>query len=794
MKYFPRKISYAVVAALLLVISILLSLPSCGSSEATSRGDAISSTSVPQTDGVSSVTLNSRGNKLTVRSVLSSDFIAKNPHSTIYLFELGAGDNSSSLASLTPVYSFRASSKSSWSATLYEGSLSRLFCFYVLASKNEAGEYAAIGSAVPVLNPEVLAARTYAYPAAVSIKGIETESVADALSLGASHVVLNIKIEDYIAIPDPSVPETLQTVEYIYNGITYHFSAAALLALDGKIKTLSDESITVYLRFILGTQPSELPDKLKCLGYSGSPAAGCYAINIFNSGCSGYIAALFSLFSERYTRPDGECGFCGSFIIGSDVNNSSVSNSAGADTDAASYAAAYERLVRIARTALVSNYKYGRVYISLGSNWNAALSGSKCAADSSASNFLSSFSAIASASGDYNWGVASSAYALDPADSSIWDDPLATGASSQYLSPANISVLTYALSKNYTFLGSMRSTVICSFGVHGDKADASSLAQQASSYAYAYYKAAADGAVGALIYSTLDDASGDTHQYGLRSSGNGGAKGLRKPVWDIFASIDTKNDGAVGAASALAGSEFAYLYNSLSSSVKLKNSLTGVSAAVTNAGIYRRLSVFDFTKGELSGFSLVSSAGILDLSPVSGKPALRILNIGDAGISCSGVGSHTAKDSDYLLVDIANADSGGQVTLRLSQNAKNGYIAYESTAAYNAGKQIISFDISDFSKSIASGSFNISLWFSPSSAEKPYEISISGIEAADAEAAASPVLWIIVISVIIFFLLLMLIAVFSRMIHRFKRRRAGIKRDGSGRPSSGGALTTLDED
>ncbi len=785
MKFCLRR-STAILAVLALLAGIIL-LPSCGASGSAGQTGAVSTTSVTQADGVSSVTLNSRGTKLTVRAQLSPGFVDADPKAIIYLFELGAGDNPADLTGLEPVYSFRASEKSAWSAPLLNGSFTRLFCSYVLATSNSAGGYTAVGSAVPVLNPEILAGRTYAYPAAVSIKGIETSSVSDALSLGASHVVLDIDIEDYIVIPDPSDPATLSTLDYVYNGITYHFSSSALGALDGKVKTLTGESVIVYFRFLLGTEPGALPEKIQCLGYAGAKAASGYAVNIFNDDCAGYVAALFSLFAERYTRPSGEYGFCGSYIIGSDVNNSSLSNSAGDSTDADSYAAAYERLVRIARTALVSNYSGGRVYISLGSNWNLVITSSP--ADVSASAFLSNFSTITSSSGDYNWGVASSTSALDPADSSIWDDDLATGASSQFISPANISVLTYALSKSYTYAGSPRNTLICAFGVRGDTADSSTLAAQAASYALAYYKAAGDSAVGAFIYSTLDDAPGDTRLYGLRSAGVNGAPGGKKPVWDVFTSVDTKDDGPVGEVAALAGSEFGYLYGSLSAAVKIKSTITGEGRVASVSANYHRTPLFDFTSGGLSGFSLVSHAGVLDLSPNSGRPALHLSSLGQAGLVSTGVSGSTLKESGYLLVDIASSDTGGTLTLRLSQNGKNGYVSYESKADYTAGSQLISFDISGLSEIIESEGVNISLWFSPAEAGGLTNLLLTRIDAADDEATASPVLWIVVLSIIIFFVLLMLVALFTRFYHRLRRRRSARNRHGR---SSGGALTTID--
>ncbi len=769
----------AAIFAVLIVSALMMSLASCGGESA--RSGEISLSSVAQADGVSSVLLNSRGTKLTVRALLSDTFLADNPRATVSLFELGAGQNAASIANLEPVHSYRASSKASWSAPLREGSATRLYCSYILAAENGEGGYTPIGAPVPILNPEVLATRNFDYPTPLSIKGLESSSVSDALSLGVSQVVLDIKIEDYIVIPDPSDRTTLSAVSYEYNGITYHFSAAALTALDGKVRILTDESVVVYFRFTLETHPSSLPERLSCLGHSDAADARGYAISPFMGDCAGYMAALFELFSERYTRPGGEFGFCGSFIIGSDVNNASVSYSAGADTSAEENLAAYERLVRIARTALVSNYSGGRVYISLGRNWNTELEGAGMA-DSSSFAFLTRFSTLAAASGDYNWGVAASASALDPLDSSIWDDALASGASSQYLSPTNINVLTYALSKNFTFAGSMRNTIICSFGVLGDPSLPSSLPAQAASYAFAYYKAAADSAILALIYSTLDDTQDDTLKYGLRAS----PTGQSKPIWDVFASIDTLGDDAVGAVAPIAGSEFSYLYQSASNAVKVKSSFTGESRSDPSGGKHNRTPLFDFTKGNLSGFSLVSSSGVLDLWADSGKPALHIVSLGEAGIANTTLEGYALNDAKYLLVNLSSSGAPGTITLRISQNAKGGYLSYQSSAEYSGEHQIF-FDISELSEAIAASGANISLWFRPDEPGAKTELTISAIETASQKASAAPILWILFLSLAIMFGLLMLVALFSRVFHRIKRRQAR-------RTSRGGSLTKTDGD
>lgn len=775
-----------------LLISLLLQLLSCSGGE----GGGIPASD--QTDGVSSVLLNRRGDKLTVSCLLGESFLAEYPRATLALFELQAGSDGSDLGGLDPVASFRAASKLKYSDELTNGALTRLYSSYLLALKNSDGSYTAVGSPVPILNPGQLAGRTFDYPEPISIKGIESDSISDALSLGVSHCVIDISIEDYIALPDPNDQSPDPTVSLVFNGITYHFDTDAVAALDARVRTLSDEGVIVYLRFLLSKHPDALPEKIKCLGYAGAPSAENYAINIYNPDCSGYVASLFELLAERYTRPDRNFGFCGAFIIGYEVNNSSVSNAAATDSNALDYASAYERLLRVAHTALVSNYSKGRVYISLGNNWNAEPS-SAYAADSSASSFLSNLSVLSKARGDYNWGIAASAYPLDRQDSSIWDDALATGASSQYLSPANISVLTYALSKNYTYTGGMRNLIISSFGVSGNPSDTSSLNAQAASYAYAYYKIASDSDVDALIYVSVDDprentgsgtaanTSQSSPKYGLRTPPTGDTAGGNKPIWSVFASIDSKNDAAALSAASLAGSEFNYLYNNLNASLRVRRTHTGEGTLAGGSDKYQISPLFDFSRGSLYSFRAATPLSRVDLAPADGKPALRVLGSGDAGIIASGIAGELLAGHSNLLVNISNGGSDGKLTLRLTQRGKGGYISYESTAGISTGVQTVTFDLADFAGAISKEEVNLSLYFTPESGEAS-ELLISSLSAADKSTTAPPVLMIIFITLAVILGLLLAIALFSRFYHKMRRRSRRSRRG----DFPGNALTPRD--
>ena len=400
------------------------------------------------TDGVASVVPNSSGTKLSVTVTLSDDFVAENKKQTLHLFELPLGTDERDLSRLSPVVSFRATKKYVYKTALYEGNISRLYSAYVLAVESGSG-YTPIGSRHYVDNSSSVAKNSFEYPDVASPKGLEVTSVSDALSLGISHAVLPVSVEHIFAASEADA------ISYDFLGVTYHFSRAAIESLDDKVFALSRENVRVYLRFLLTTAPSELPTALSELGFADAPAAKSYALRADSTANAPLLGAMFSFLAERYTDPLSEHGFCGSFIIGSEVNVPTGNYSTSPDLSAERHVEIYSRLVRIAYTALSSSYENGRVYIAPSNNFSVVTPGLS-PADISMTEFFSAFDSITRAHGDFEWSIATAAYAYNRADSGIWDDALATGASSQLISPANINVLSYALSKSYTYGGEPR--------------------------------------------------------------------------------------------------------------------------------------------------------------------------------------------------------------------------------------------------------------------------------------------------------------------------------------------------
>jgi len=775
-----KKVLRGVLLTIFCLAVLVTSLVSCGGN---SPELAAHVTDISQENGITSVLVAKNGQKLTISATLSQNYISTNKRGDVYVFEIPVGLDTSSLSVLTPVASFKVREKHTVSIPLCNGNFTSLYSSFVLGETDGYGGYSPIGQPVYVMNPEAVAERTYSYPASRSIKGIETESVYDALELGASQVVLDVVLEDFLRGPSADLHNPV--IDYTFNGISYHFDAALVSELDAKVCTLSGAGVTVYLRFLLNSPTDTLKYDLDCLGYNTAEKGALhYALNPNNGDCAPRIAAFFEFLAERYTRPDREYGFCASFIIGKNVNIPSVYNNAGVSPTLEKYAAAYSLCVRLANLALSSVYSEGRVYISLANNWNAP-SRSDYAADASAADFLAAFSAASARSGDFDWSVATAAYGLDPADSSVWDDILATGASSQYVSPGNISTLTYAVSKGYSFCGNPRRIIIDAFAVTSDGSEA----DQAASYAYSYYKAAEETAVSALIYSSLADTPPtDLGEHSIAGSGlaaYGGdlAVGAKKEIWEVFRTIDTQNDEVARAAGALCEGQFNYVYDNISNRVKQNFLCSGSASVISDKSDYKLAPLVDFTEGSLyTAHSALPLSGVT-LEGIGGKPALSLFGDGMRGAAISKIDGERISGSKYIVLDLVGVTGSGTLTLRLADSA-NPELYYSSSIKYGTGGSSLCFNVSDFTDLCSSEDMYLWIFASPNTGSEGSGLYISTIHAARPGISISKVLWIIVIIIAVIFALLLLISAFTHIRHGRKKRRSSRRKGGSGRTAS----------
>lgn len=144
----------------------------------------------------------------------------------------------------------------------------------------------------------------------------------------------------------------------------------------------------------------------------------------------------------RYTSPNGENGFAGSYIIGYEINSNRYYNNMG-EQEIESYTDSYVTLLRAADVAVRSVYSNARLYVSLGRNFNQPSVNDKTGVnirlDYSARSVLDM---IAEKAGDIPWNVAFNPYASDYSLTEIWSDENAkTDFDTPYITMANIQVL-----------------------------------------------------------------------------------------------------------------------------------------------------------------------------------------------------------------------------------------------------------------------------------------------------------------------------------------------------------------
>lgn len=706
----------------------------------------------PLIEGVSSVVINKKATRVSVTVTLSEEFRDAHPKTDLHVFRLAPGRTAADLAVLTPEATFRVTSRRKLSLPLVS-----VYDCYVAAIKAADGSYTVVGHTRYIENVDTLATVTEPYPDALSIKGLQVSSVSDALSLGVSHAVLPLPIETVFASAGPDA------IPYDAGGVTYHFDRSALLSLDDKISSLSREGVRVYLRIQLDTHPADLPASLASLGYTDAPVAPHYTIRVDTPKSAGMVAALLSMLADRYANPESDHGFCASFIMGNAVNMASQNYAHCPDLPVEDFTENYANLVRMAHIALTSVYSRGRVFISLSNHFSMTPAGLPLG-DVSSAEFLSAFNHAVLGGGDFDWAIASDAYAYNRSDSSIWDDVLATGASTQLISPTNISTLTQALSKAYLYDGQPRRLIIGNFAVPSVAGGAEDTSQ-AASYSYAYYKTLEDGSVDALIYSDQFDTPDSAGGLGLATTDMSGNILNYKAIWHTVRQIDTQSTALISARAARIGGVVQYLYTSMNEAAVSRHFIEGTAQVMdTLAPGYSLSQLFDFSGGQRHGF-VSAGYGYPTSAPLVETPngsAIRLEGCGDACLINYEISKSDVGSANLLALTLDNCTSG-TLTLRLSQGGK---LVYVAPAQLTDTTGVVIFDVKEFKRELASGDVTMSI--SLSSGCRADLVAVS----ATRSTSMSTILWVIVLVFAVLLVLTLLLALFNRLYHKARRRAA----------------------
>ncbi len=632
------------------------------------------------------------GEQVTVSAAFTEQVQNARAGLTVYLFDLEPGESVYDLKSFEPIAQAQMAQSVSFSIPLYDEGASRLTSGFALATYDSVKQTYSLLHDCPVYisNPEQLAKNTADRPNFSSIKGFNAESTAYVISLGASHSVVDLPIEDYLLSQGAA-----DAIRQDFGGSSYYFDRSAVEALDDKILTLSNAGVALYLRVYLGSAYEELDDTQKFLSYPDTEEGSeYYQINFGSSEALASYSAFVDLLCSRYTRSDALYGFAGSIIVGKAANSPDL-GAEGGDITSGLYTSEYASALRISNNILRSYYKNGQVYLAI----DHRLTLKKAEGLMSADEFLAAVAAVSEDQGNYDWGVAAECASSIAGSDSVWYDT----ENYSLLSPTNLSALTDEILERdeLVYEDVVRPVIISDFSVSSLANSLASESNQAASYAYTYYEAVKNGKIQALVYSTLNDTEGNTSGI-LNAAGE-------KQICSIIRKADTESDIADSVGETI-GTVWTKLYKNeeLVDKVQRGKYSFGTGKLGSSEG-YEVSPIFSFDDGTLMGFDTIGGgyAGLIRDKGVS-----RLIAHLDTATADEPLGIAACKvapdliGGDYLMIPVKITPDGdvavGNYELRLAllQNDADGEIRiYTSSVSVSPNTEATAiFDISEFTK------------------------------------------------------------------------------------------------
>lgn len=766
----PRRVSHAFPAALALILAVCMTLApllsGCAANEPVTKNVI---TSIRLSDA------GKNGQTLTVYGALTADQLTRTP-GKVYLFALTPDEVltvGNTLSGLDPVAEVNPKGSSSvrFRLPLEEGLSTHLYDSFVLAVKQD-GQYVPLTMPTAIPDSELAASKGSAAPAERSIKGLISDFPADAISLGVSHALIEVPVDELILSDFRA-----DALSYVSRGVTAYIDGTRLAALDKQILAYTSAGVNVLLQFTLSGQ-GEAP---LCLYMGGTRRAGA-AVNMAEPQTVALLEGFFEFIAARYASGASEIGrgLCSAFIIGRGVNAATPADCPG-DGSLTAYAANCEALVRLVHTALRRQNASGRTYVSLNSDWDGTSLGGW-----GIGHFLAAFVTETARRGSYDWQVAAEMFA--PAPSITTPD---SAVDDRRLTIHSLTTLTDLLSGT-RFLdaeGNPRRPIISRLDVPSASDGKTDETAQAVSYAYAYTAAAASGQVDALIYGTYarrDDASG-AGLCAAFSSSDGTLTLRRRTVYDIFRVIDTTASSSVDKAMAsLLGTAYTRLEEQLMGRPRPVERIT--ASASLRPLEEKGTPLFTFRAGDDHGFTDAGSLTYTRLvnSETLNRPYLQAnfdrLSLSDPmGLSVR-FGAVEVIGATQLSVSLfagpaGTVDNGTSVTLRLTRAAKgaltdgDGTLILEAAASdLRAGVwQTAVFDVKDFTSRLdAEDDVVMTLWINGNDGAS-YTMGLDAVTVTGVT-AHSPAVTAVIIAVVVIALLIAAAVAFLALRKRFRRR------------------------
>lgn len=378
------------------------------------------------------------------------------------------------------------------------------------------------------------------YPHAESIKGLQVESVPDALELGIKHAAVNLDLARLIR---PDAGEGTQAWES--QGHPYHFDTRYLQSLDNQVSELSRHGVLVNVILLAYLASDDRINEIlihpECVD---DPPNRLGAFNVVTDEGRAWIRASLEFLAERWSRPDQSHGRVVGWIVGNEVNSHWWWSNRG-HVRMEPFAEEYERLVRLVhesvRTASISD----RVYLSLEHHWKMRYPPAEPTQAFAGKPFVERFAELARRGGDFDWHIAFHPYPEDLFDPAFWEDETATDSDdTPRITPRNLEVLVRFVKRpELRFQGDPRRIILSEQGFHSPP-DEAGQRLQAAAYCYAYRLILQFPEIDAFIlHRHIDHPREGGLNLGLRERAHGSGSFEqsypRKPIYRCFQLADT---------------------------------------------------------------------------------------------------------------------------------------------------------------------------------------------------------------------------------------------------------------
>lgn len=715
-----------------------------------------------------SVSLSEDCGSVTVSVTVPDSFAAENDK--LYLFRLPPG-NTGRIDGFIPTESISAAAgkavftlpydKSDKTAPLYS---------YLIAGSDGNGGYIPIGKPEYIDDISPLSERDYTYPQFTSKKGLQVQLTSDAQLIGIKHTVITVSLSDLVS------ENKEKSDTFIFGDKEYFIDRTSLSMLDYRIKTLTDAGIHIYMNLIL-TFDTSAPESLYYPDAVNNTSTA-YALNVSDPSCVTRAAAYIYYLTSRYTDDTGLYGFCGSFIIGYEVNNQSASNNAGIDNRTA-YMTACATLLRTADTAARLAYSGARIYTSVSNVWRTEDDGAGLIGAREYLSFLAEYCP------DVPFGVSINPYPSLLKMTDYWNDEFATDAdTTEIVSMKNLSVFTDFLKTDKMLLtiGSPRRALVGEFGLDG-KAGTESETVQAAGYALAYFTAANNDLIEAFVWHRHVDHSGEPGlSYGIYSSSEQLLSPRReKKIRSVIAAIDLVPEQRDPVLTPL------IQLLPVGSVEELTGNTSGTGKHITVAGITsptqeevgKKECLFDFTESAYS-FYPSDNSQYLELSEEDGTKFMRVKLINVSSVEFMGTGTIISdmprlSAADYISVKVRTVSHATAVDFRLiitgSSNSSDVMIECTSTLICNEWTELF-FPIGDALSGIENG--KLKLWVrggSENDTDLYLDVSNISLCSSDPAAKALRIFLTILITVLAIIAVAAVILIIVSLVRKKHRRR-----------------------